>query len=45
MDEFVAGCLRLKGNAKAVHIAQLVYEHKWLMDAIADCSIFFNRKI
>jgi len=28
LDEFVAGCLRLKGNAKGLDMAKLCYEHK-----------------
>lgn len=30
VEEFVIGCLRLKGPAKSIHIAQLLSEHKWV---------------
>merc|ERR1712150_157679 len=31
IDEFVDGCMRLKGDAKAVDIAQVIYENRWLI--------------
>merc|ERR1712072_1151929 len=30
--------MQLKGNAKSIHVAQLVYENKWLMDAVTDLA-------
>jgi len=38
MDAFVDGCMQLKGSAKSIHVAQLVYENKWLMDAMTDLA-------
>mmetsp|Transcript_7701 Transcript_7701/g.17245 ORF Transcript_7701/g.17245 Transcript_7701/m.17245 type:complete len:106 (+) Transcript_7701:2-319(+) len=29
LEEFIAGCLRLKGNATSVDLAKLSYEHKF----------------
>jgi len=31
MEEFVSGCLRLKGNAKSIDIHTLMFEIKYLM--------------
>jgi len=31
IDEFVLGCMRLKGAARSADIARLTYEHKWLI--------------
>ena len=43
---FAKGCLQLKGNAKSIHVAQLGYENKWLMDAISQlafcCETWFE---
>jgi len=30
IDEFLSGCMRLKGTARALDIAKLAYESKWL---------------
>lgn len=35
-SEFVEGCIRLKGNAKSIQMAQLMYHHKWIMDKICE---------
>lgn len=34
MHEFVEGCLRLSGNAKSIHVAQMMYENQWIMDKL-----------
>eukprot|EP00928_Gymnodinium_smaydae_P014969 TRINITY_DN15494_c0_g1_i1.p1 TRINITY_DN15494_c0_g1~~TRINITY_DN15494_c0_g1_i1.p1 ORF type:complete len:729 (+),score=142.38 TRINITY_DN15494_c0_g1_i1:55-2241(+) len=36
VDEFVEGCIRLKGEAKSIQMAQLMYHHKWIMDKLVD---------
>lgn len=38
IDEFVEGCLRLRGNAKSIHVAQMMYENKWIMDKLVELS-------
>lgn len=38
--EFVEGCIRLKGNAKSIEMAQLMYHHKWIMDKVCEVSQF-----
>jgi len=35
LDEFVSGCMRLKGQAKSVDLAILAYEQKWLCQRLA----------
>lgn len=40
LDEFVSGCLRLKGNARALDIAKLYYEQKAVAKRL---SRFMNR--
>merc|ERR1712228_52043 len=39
-QKFVEGCIRLKGNAKSIHVAQLMYHHKWIMDKLCDVADF-----
>jgi len=36
IDEFVSGCIRLKGNARSIQIAQLMYHHKWIMNQLVE---------
>merc|ERR1712080_448889 len=31
IEELVLGCLRLKGPARSMDMARLMYEHRWLM--------------
>merc|ERR1719277_967455 len=31
LDEFLRGCMRLKGEAKSLDVAKLQYEAEWLM--------------
>lgn len=40
-DEFIEGCMQLKGNAKAVHIAKLSHDNKMLSDLLEDfmCAV------
>lgn len=37
-NEFVEGCIRLKGNAKSIQMAQLMYHHKWIMDKVCEIA-------
>jgi len=39
-QDFVDGCMRIRGNAKSVHIAQMLYETKWLMDCVWELTRF-----
>jgi hypothetical protein len=39
-QEFLEGCLSLKGPAKSIHIAQQRYESKWLIDAVLKLSMY-----
>jgi membrane protein implicated in regulation of membrane protease activity len=32
LDEFVMGCVRLKGGARSIDVAHLMYEHRWLVE-------------
>jgi len=36
ISEFVDGVLRMRGNAKSVHLAQLMFENKWQMEALGE---------
>lgn len=36
LEEFVVGCAQLTGQAKSVHVAQLMYECKWLSGLMSD---------
>lgn len=38
INEFVDGCIRLKGQAKSIQMAQLMYHHKWIMDKLVELS-------
>merc|ERR1712176_168762 len=38
VTEFVDGCIRLKGQAKSIQMAQLMYHHKWIMDKLVELS-------
>eukprot|EP00929_Paragymnodinium_shiwhaense_P001216 TRINITY_DN10143_c0_g1_i1.p1 TRINITY_DN10143_c0_g1~~TRINITY_DN10143_c0_g1_i1.p1 ORF type:complete len:841 (+),score=170.01 TRINITY_DN10143_c0_g1_i1:113-2635(+) len=38
MEEFVDGCFRLKGHAKSIQMAQIMYHHKWIMDKLLEIS-------
>jgi hypothetical protein len=38
LDEFVDGCMRLKGNAKSIHVAQILYENRWIMQKLSEVS-------
>jgi hypothetical protein len=36
LSEFVDGCFRLRGNAKSIHVAQIMYENRWIMNKLTD---------
>merc|ERR1719433_2567138 len=36
MDEFVTGCLKLRGSARAIDSHLLMYESKWTMRRVSD---------
>jgi len=38
LHEFIEGCLRIKGNAKSIHIAQILYENKWIMEQLGELT-------
>merc|ERR1712100_863611 len=38
LEEFVSGCIRLKGAARSIDIAQLMYHNKWIMNQLVDLS-------
>lgn len=35
LDEFLRGCMRLKGEAKSIDIAKLQYQSEWLMHTVS----------
>jgi len=38
ISDFVDGCLRLKGQAKGIDLARMMYENKWIMEKLASIS-------
>lgn len=40
IDEFVSGCMRLKGGAKSIDLATLMYENKRLMEKFENFFLF-----
>lgn len=36
LEEFIIGCMRLKGDAKSIDIAKLTYETKWMMKRLLE---------
>jgi hypothetical protein len=36
LEEFVSGCFRLRGNAKSIHVAQIMYENRWIMNKLTE---------
>lgn len=42
IEDFVMGCLRLKGQAKSIDMARLMYENKMLSKDISDLVIFLE---
>jgi len=38
IDEFVSGCLRLRGNARSVDVHMLKYESKWTMKRLSSIT-------
>jgi len=45
IDEFVDGCIRLKGGAKSIQMAQIMYHHKWIMDKLTDLSNTIQKQL
>lgn len=45
IDEFVDGCIRLKGSAKSIQMAQIMYHHKWIMDKLTDLSNIISKEL
>mmetsp|Transcript_141356 Transcript_141356/g.352481 ORF Transcript_141356/g.352481 Transcript_141356/m.352481 type:complete len:249 (+) Transcript_141356:2-748(+) len=43
-DEFISGCLRLKGSAKAFDLAALRYEQKRITEKLCDFMVFVEQK-
>lgn len=44
-DEFVVGCLKLKGPAKSIHIAQLIYENRRVMSTLVQFMNFAESRL
>merc|ERR1712187_1044273 len=38
IDTFVEGCLQLKGNARSIDIATMMYENRWIMNKLVRLS-------
>merc|ERR1712048_1223826 len=38
LNEFVDGCLRLKGHARSLDVARLSYENRWVMNKLVRMS-------
>eukprot|EP00928_Gymnodinium_smaydae_P053191 TRINITY_DN37236_c0_g1_i1.p1 TRINITY_DN37236_c0_g1~~TRINITY_DN37236_c0_g1_i1.p1 ORF type:complete len:801 (+),score=186.47 TRINITY_DN37236_c0_g1_i1:74-2476(+) len=45
IHEFVDGCIRLKGQAKSIQMAQVMYHHKWIMDKLVELSEMLHQHI
>lgn len=35
LDEFIEGCMRIRGSARSIDMARLMYEHRWLTKQLA----------
>merc|ERR1712151_446472 len=44
-DEFLQGCMRLRCEAKAVHVAILAYDHRHRMDILEEAMRRANRQL
>jgi Ca2+-binding EF-hand superfamily protein len=44
LDEFIIGCTRLKGNAKSIDMAQVMYDCRWLMKRFAAFSLWAEER-
>mmetsp|Transcript_65243 Transcript_65243/g.180970 ORF Transcript_65243/g.180970 Transcript_65243/m.180970 type:complete len:571 (+) Transcript_65243:59-1771(+) len=42
LEEFVTGCLRLRGSARSIDIHMLMYESKWTMRKLSEVLGVFN---
>ncbi|CAE7541979.1 scn4ab [Symbiodinium sp. CCMP2456] len=40
MEEFLFGCMRLRGNAKALDLAKLMQSHAWMVKKQVDFMMF-----
>mmetsp|Transcript_59944 Transcript_59944/g.134717 ORF Transcript_59944/g.134717 Transcript_59944/m.134717 type:complete len:737 (+) Transcript_59944:75-2285(+) len=38
LEEFLDGCIRLKGKATGFHMERIMYENKWIMEMVAKVS-------
>eukprot|EP00927_Polykrikos_kofoidii_P081890 TRINITY_DN7986_c0_g1_i1.p1 TRINITY_DN7986_c0_g1~~TRINITY_DN7986_c0_g1_i1.p1 ORF type:complete len:787 (-),score=140.13 TRINITY_DN7986_c0_g1_i1:187-2547(-) len=36
IEDFVEGCLRMRGNAKSLEVNEMMYQNRWMMDKMAD---------
>merc|ERR1719428_2832781 len=34
IEDFVVGCLKLRGQARSIDLAIMMYEHKWMMNRL-----------
>jgi len=44
-DEFIDGCLKLKGSARSIDLAKLSYEHQWLSKKLMTFMAQTERKV
>jgi len=42
LDEFVEGCLKLKGQAKSIDIAKMMYDHKWMVKRLSKFTTYME---
>merc|ERR1719335_1482575 len=45
IEEFVSGCLRLKGGAKSMDMAILQYQIEWILHNLGNLSTFLYEKL
>lgn len=43
LEHFIEGCIRLRGAAKAFHIANLEYEFRWMMSQVSEIHFHMQR--
>eukprot|EP00927_Polykrikos_kofoidii_P081891 TRINITY_DN7986_c0_g1_i3.p1 TRINITY_DN7986_c0_g1~~TRINITY_DN7986_c0_g1_i3.p1 ORF type:complete len:759 (-),score=123.21 TRINITY_DN7986_c0_g1_i3:170-2374(-) len=36
IEDFVEGCLRMRGNAKSLEVNEMMYQNRWMMDKMVD---------
>lgn len=44
VEEFIYGCMRLRGEAKALDLAKLMHSHAWLAKQQVDFMMFCEEK-